>query len=256
VDYAETEPARKTINDWVEKATSEKIKDLIPQGVLTELTRLVLTNAVYFKSDWQDQFTEGETKEGPFTLGDGKTVQAPLMTQWTRVGYMEDEDFQLADLPYKAGVLSMTILLPRKADGLKALEEKLSAKNLAEWLGKANVTHVDLTMPRFKFTSQFGLSKPLKELGMVDAFDPDRADFSGMTSEEKLFISAVLHKAFVAVDEKGTEAAAATAVVMATTMMPQQPEVVFRADRPFLFLIRHRPTGTVLFLGRLATPAS
>jgi len=256
VDYAAGEPARKTINDWVGKATRDKIKDLIPPGVLNELTRLVLTNAVYFKSDWADTFPEHATKAGPFQLGEGKTVSVPLMAQWTHIGYMETEDFQLADLPYKAEVLSMTVLLPRKADGLKALEEKLSAKTLAEWIGQAKVTHVDLTLPRFKFTSQFGLKPPLSQLGMVDTFDPDKADFSGMTSAEKLYISAVLHKAFVAVDEKGTEAAAATAVVAAAKGKSQEPRIVFRADRPLLFLIRHRPTGAVLFLGRLANPGA
>jgi serpin B len=169
---------------------------------------------------------------------------------------METGDFQLADLSYKAYVLSMTILLPRKVDGLKALEQKLSAKSLAKWIGKARVTHVDLTMPRFKFTSQFRLNKPLAELGMAEAFDPGRADFSGMATVEKLFISDVVHKTFVAVDEKGTEAAAATAVDTGMLGMPHQPKVIFRADRPFLFLIRHGPTGTVLFLGRLSNPAS
>jgi serpin B len=256
VDYAAAEPARKTINDWVGKATRDKIKDLIPPGVLNELTRLVLTNAVYFKSDWADTFPEHATKAGPFQLGEGKTVSVPLMAQWTHIGYMETEDFQLADLPYKADVLSMTVLLPRKADGLKALEEKLSAKALAQWLGKAKPAHVDLTLPRFKFISQFGLKAPLSQLGMVDAFDPGKADFSGMTTTEKLYISAVLHKAFVAVDEKGTEAAAATAIMVGTTAMPMEPRIVFRADRPFLFLIRHRPTGAVLFLGRLANPGA
>ena len=256
VDYSPPERARKSINEWVEKATREKIKDLVPPGMLNELTRLVLTNAVYFKSDWADTFSEYATKAGPFQLAEGKTVNVPLMRKWTYVGYMETEDFQLADLPYKANVLSMTILLPRKADGLKALEERLSGKAIEEWIGKAEVTHVDLTLPRFKFTSEFGLEKPLSQLGMVEAFAPGRADFSGMTTMEKLFISAVLHKAFVAVDEKGTEAAAATAVVMKVTGMPHEPKIVFRADRPFLFLIRHRPTGAVLFLGRLANPGA
>ncbi len=256
VDYAVPEPARKAINDWVGKATRDKIKDLIPPGVLDGLTRLVLTNAVYFKSDWADTFPKRATKAGPFQLGEGKTVSVPLMTQWMYVGYMETEDFQLADLPYKAEVLSMTILLPRKADGLKALEEKLSAKTLVEWIGKAKPAHVDLTLPRFKFTSQFGLAQPLSQLGMDDAFDLGKADFSGMTTMEKLYISAVLHKAFVAVDEKGTEAAAATAIMVAPTAMPMEPKIIFRADRPFLFLIRHRPTGAVLFLGRLANPGA
>ncbi|MCX5669707.1 MAG: serpin family protein [Planctomycetota bacterium] len=256
VDYAAPEPARKTINDWLEKATGDKITDLIPPGVLNELTRLVLTNAVYFKSDWAAPFSKQKTKDGPFQLGEGNTVNVPLMTQWTHVGYMETKDFQLADLPYKANELSMTVLLPRKADGLKALEDKLSAKALAQWIGKAKVTYVDLTVPRFKFTSQFGLKEPLSQLGMVDAFDPRRANFSGMTTMEKLFISAVLHNAFVAVDEEGTEAAAATAVTVTALAVPEEPKIVFRADRPFLFLIRHRPTGAVLFLGRLANPGA
>jgi len=254
VNYAQPAEARETINAWVEKATNEKIKDLIPPGVLNEMTRLVLTNAVYFKSDWADTFSEHSTKDAPFHLADGKTVTAPLMHQWTHIGYMETDEFQLADIPYKAGVLSMTILLPREADGLAALEKRLTAENLTEWIAKARSTHVDLNLPRFKFTSQFGLGKPLAALGMTDAFEPDRADFSGMTTAEKLFIAAVLHKAFVAVDEKGTEAAAATAVMVGATAMPQKPQVIFRADRPFVFLICHRPTGAVLFLGRLANP--
>jgi serpin B len=255
VDYGKTEAARKTINAWVEKATHEKIENLIPAGVLDPLTRLVLTNAVYFKSDWADTFSEGATKTAPFHLAGGKTVEAPLMSQWTHVGYMETEDFQLADVPYKAGVLSMTVLLPRTADGLGALEKKLSAKALAKWIGKAKVTHVDLALPRFRFTSQMRLEKVLTQLGMADAFDPETADFSSMTTMERLYISAALHKAFVAVDEKGTEAAAATAVVMAgRAAMPQRPKVVFRADRPFVFLIRHRPTGAALFVGRLSHP--
>lgn len=257
VDYVKFEEARKTINAWVEKATEEKIKDLIPVGVLDANTRLVLTNAIYFKSDWAHPFDKAATREEDFLLADGGSVKVPLMREDMHVGYMETEEFQLVDLPYKGDVLSMTVLLPRKADGLEGLEKKLSAEALAEWIAKAQVTYVDVRVPKFKFTSEFGLSKQLVAMGMSDACDGELADFSGMVAPEKgrLCISAVLHKAFVAVDEQGTEAAAATAVIMGDTAVHQPPTVVFRADRPFVFLIRHRASGAILFLGRVANPA-
>ena len=223
---------------------------------MTELTCLVLTNAVYFKSDWASKFSEHATKDGPFTLTDGKSVTVPLMTQWTHVEYMETGKFQLVDLPYKSHVLSMTVLLPRRVSDLVALERKLSARTLNRWIRRSEVTHVDLTLPRFTFSSQFSLKSTLCALGMTDVFDPAGANLSGITNAEKLSLSVVLHKAIVAVDEESTEAAVATATVATIGAMPQTPEVVFRADRPFLFLIRHCPTGTVLFIGRLENPAT
>ena len=251
VDYTQPEQACRTINDAVAEATRDKIKDLISPDAVNGDTKLVLTNAIYFKGKWDQQFSERATKDGPFCLADGQVVTVPLMHRSIDVLYAEGDDFQLADIPYEDGVLSMTVILPRSPDKLPAVEEKLTGQALAGWIDKAEQRSVDLTLPRFKFASSFELSKVLIGLGMVDAFG--NADFSGMTDAEKLAISAVLHKAFIAVDEKGTEAAAATAVVVARASMPIEP-VVFRADRPFVFIIRHRPTETILFMGRVNDP--
>jgi serpin B len=255
VDYANTETAREVINNWVATQTKDKIKDLIAKGILTTDTRLVLTNAVYFKSNWDEKFQKAATKDGPFKLSAEKSVDVPLMHLTRHFGYMENDELQAVELPYKAHELAMVILLPKKTDGLAGVEKSLTADNLGKLLKDLKRTKVDLTMPKFKFTSQFGLADTLKAMGMTDAFDPNKADFSGMTSQEKLFISAVIHKAFVAVDEEGTEAAAATAVAMAPTAMPMPEEPkVFKADHPFIFLIRHNSTGEVLFMGRVTNP--
>jgi len=256
VDFrADTEAARLAINKWVEAQTKEKIKDLIQRGVLDRMTRLVLTNAIYFKSEWQSQFRKEATREGDFTLADGAKVKVPMMRQTRYFPYAETDDLQIAELPYVGGATSMVILLPRKADGLAALEKALNAAALAGWLQGLKHRFLALSMPRFKTTSQFALGATLKQMGMPDAFDGARANFRAMggTPEENLFISAVVHKAYVDVNEWGTEAAAATAVAMAGTGMPPKP-VEFRADRPFLFLIRHRPTGSILFIGRVMNP--
>jgi serpin B len=257
VDFvAEREAARRTINTWVEDQTKDKIKDLIPSGVLTPLTRLVLTNAIYFKSNWAEKFEKRATRDEDFTLAGGKKVKTPMMHQQRRFGYMEDKTCQVLEMPYRSGELSMLVLLPKKADGLEALEKALARKGLQDYLTKIRQTEVRLTLPKFKFTSSFRLADKLKAMGMTDAFSPAKADFSGMTTAQKLFISAVLHKAFVAVDEEGTEAAAATAVVMALTsvVLPPPKPKVFKADHPFVFVIRHRETGAVLFMGRVANP--
>jgi len=257
VDYVQAaEAARTTINDWVEKQTQGRIKDLIPPGVLNAMTRLVLTNAIYFKSQWAEQFSERATKDGDFRLGDGKSVKVPMMRQQEKFGYLETDAFQALEMPYKAGELSMVVLLPKAVDGLAAFEKGLTADKLAGWMGGLKRREVKVTLPKWKMTSQFGLADMLKKMGMTDAFAPGTADFSGMTTAEKLFISAVIHKAFFEVDEEGTEAAAATAVAIAATAMPPQPAEpkVFKADHPFLYLIRHRPTDLVLFMGRVANP--
>ncbi|MCK4627192.1 MAG: serpin family protein [Phycisphaerae bacterium] len=265
VDYVKaTEASRKKINRWVEKKTKQKIKDLIPKGTIDGMTRLVLTNAIYFKSNWDEKFEKGATKEGSFWLagrypvkGRLMAVRVPLMHQQEQHGYLETDTFQAVDILYKRGDLSMTIFLPKqKAVSLAAFEKTLTAKNLTKWLGQFKRKSVQLTLPKFKFTSQFGLADTLKAMGMVDAFSIAKADFSGMTTADKLFISAVIHKAFVAVDEEGTEAAAATAVAVAlngVTPRPAQPKV-FKADHPFVFMIRHRATGSILFMGRVMNP--
>ena len=251
----QTEAARKAINEWVEQKTADKIKNLVPAGALKAATRLVLANAIYFKSNWMHAFKESRTTQEDFTLSPGKTIKTAMMHQQRSFGYLETDSFQSLELPYLAGDLSMVVFLPKEVAGLAALEKSLTAKAIAEWMGKIKRAEVAVAMPKFEFTSEFNFNKTLAAMGMPDAFDPDQADFSGITKAEKLFISAVLHKAFVAVDEKGTEAAAATAVIMAGGAAPAPAEPkVFTADHPFIFLIRHRQTRAILFMGRVANP--
>jgi serpin B len=255
VDFSgDPEAARLMINTWVEDQTRRKIQDLIPKGVLDRMTRLVLTNAIYFKGDWASPFAKEQTMDRPFTLAHDETVDVPLMIQTSRFPYAETDDLQVLEMPYKGNELSMVILLPRKADGLTQVEQGLTMEAIAAWLASLHTREVAVTMPRFKLTGQFSLADTLKSMGMADAFS-GRADFSGMTGRRDLTISAVVHKAFVAVDEKGTEAAAATGAVMSLTSVirPTQP-VVFRADHPFVFLIRDKVSGGILFLGRLIDP--
>ncbi|MHC4625100.1 MAG: serpin family protein [Planctomycetota bacterium] len=247
------ERSRKTINTWVEKQTNEKIKNLIPPGALNQLTRLVLTNAIYFKGNWASRFEKEKTSKAPFTLNNGDKVNVPMMNQTETFNYMQAEDFQLLEMPYVEDELSMLIFLPKKFDGLNKFEKTLTSENLSLWLTKLHKTKVIVSVPRFKVTSEFGLSDVLKSMGMKDAFTP-QADFSAMSGMKDLFISAVLHKAYVDVTEEGTEAAAATGVVVGVTSVPPPPPE-FRADHPFVFLIRDNRTGSILFIGRVANPA-
>jgi serpin B len=251
----QTEEARQTINRWVEAQTLEKIKDLLPPGVLTPQTRLVLTNAIYFKGDWRLPFRKESTREEDFHVTSDKTTRAPLMHQKDDFRLGAVDGLKILDLPYGKGDLSAVVILPDEIDGLPALEAKLSVKNLTNWLGRLLPQKVDVFLPRFELSSQFALNSTLQDLGMPLAFDRDRADFSGMSTEDKLYIFAVVHKAFVDLNEKGTEAAAATGVVMATraAMLPRPP-VIFRADHPFLFLILDNRTKSILFLGRVMNP--
>jgi serpin B len=249
-----TEGARQRINAWVEKQTQQKIKDLMPQGSVMRMTRLVLTNAIYFKAAWMHQFSDKDTKPSDFTLADGKKVQVPLMHGNLRAGFVQQEGFSVLVLPYERQELSMIVVLPKDATSLPQVEKQLSEANLAKWLEKSTGHQVDVTLPKFKITARFMLNDTLKEMGMREAFTFGKADFSGMATREELYISAVVHKAFVDVDEKGTEAAAATGVSVGTLSLP--PPAVFRADHPFLFLIRDNASGSILFMGRLSNPQS
>lgn len=256
VDFVRAaETARKSINTWVEKKTNNKIKELISKGVLNSMTRLVLTNAIYFKGNWAKQFKEDRTKESPFTLTSGRKVDAAMMNQTGQFNYMETESFQALVLPYVDDELSMIILLPKEFDGLDEFEKTLTAENLSKWLGKLRNRKVIVSIPKFKMTSQFALASVLKSMGMINAFSPN-ADFSGMNGRRDLFISAVIHKAYVDVNEEGTEAAAATAVTMKLTSVGPTRIPVFRADHPFLFLIRDNHSGSILFIGRVMNPNS
>jgi len=255
VDYARaTQAARKTINDWVEDQTNKKIKDLIPTGVLDSLTRLVLTNAIYFKGVWTTQFDKKATRSADFATLGGKKIKVPLMHRKGRCDYLADRKtgLQIASIPYKGDELSMVVLLPKSPEDLAALTATLRADRLAGWIAAMRKQEIDLYLPRFKMTRSFALKDVLVKMGIVDAFSLTDADFSGMNGRKDLYISAVIHKAFVDVNEEGTEAAAATAVVIRAKSKRITP--VFRADRPFLFLIRHNPTGAILFMGRLTEP--
>lgn len=255
VDYiGATEEARQTINAWVEKQTRDKIKNLIPPGVLNDLSRLVLTNAIYFKAPWLSPFEPKATKPATFHLADGKTVQAPMMhASNERLQYADHGTFSLVEVPYEGRQQSMIVLLPRKNDGLRDLEKQVTAANLEKWVAKSSTYLVDLKLPKFKITAEFKLNDVLKQMGMKDAFVFGKADFTGMATREKLYITAVLHKAFVDVNEAGTEAAASTAIVIGTRSLP--PSANFHADHPFLFLIRDNQSGSILFVGRVSNPA-
>jgi serpin B len=249
-----TEAARQAINAWVEEQTKDKIKELLQPDVLSVDTRLVLTNAIYFKAAWLREFNEKATAPGKFLLPGNKDVQVPLMHLTTDAGYYDGGSFALLDLPYEDNQLSMVVVLPKEVDGLPALAKSLTSAKLGEWLSKRAYRPVDVTLPKFKFTSQFRLKGALTALGMKTPFS-GAADFSGMTTRDNLFISDVIHKAFVDVHEKGTEAAAATAVILDKKKGgPLDEPVTFRADHPFVFLIRDNQTGSILFLGRLARP--
>ncbi len=206
-----------------------------------------------------EAFTEGLTADGPFHVGPGvaaKTVTAKMMKATRKYGFAETPDARLLEMPYRGGETSMVILLPKEADGLPAATEHLDASTLSDWLARIKPAKVALTMPRFTFTKALDLGETLRAMGMTDAFDPEKADFTGITAEKPLFIGAVLHKAFVALDEKGTEAAAATVVMMEKGEAPggDATPVPFVVDHPFLFLIRHRATGAILFMGRVVNP--
>lgn len=259
VDFLhQSEAARQTINAWVEKQTRDKIKDLIGEGAVGPDTRLVLTNAIYFKGDWQASFEKDATHKAPFHVSADKQADVMLMGHQASYRFSKGDDVKVLEMPYRGGRLSMVVLLPEKIDGLADLEKSLSIEKLNGWIAGAKDTLVNAALPKFKMTREFELSKTLSEMGMPLAFSAGSADFSGMNGKTDLFISAVIHKAFVAVDEKGTEAAAATAVTIRalSIRVPAEKPEQFIADHPFIFLIRDTQSGSILFLGRYTGPAT
>ncbi|MDD5287998.1 MAG: serpin family protein [Dehalococcoidales bacterium] len=244
------EDSRLTINNWVSEQTENRINDLLPQGSITPLTRLVLTNAIYFKANWFYQFSEKMTGDGQFNLLNSSKVTVPMMKQTEHFNYTDGIGYQVVELPYRGQKLSMIVLLPNRGQ-FSAFENSLDYSKLQKIIGNLQSKRVVLTMPKFEFTSEYKLGQVLAEMGMPIAFSGN-ADFSGMTEEEELCIDEVIHKAFVAVDENGTEAAAATAVMMVGAA-PGEP-VEFTMDRPFIFLIRDIETDTILFIGRVLNP--
>lgn len=247
------EGAAEIINNWVSEQTEGKIEDLISPGLLNAMVRLVLTNAIYFNGAWTFQFEEEATQDEPFTLLDGSTVTVPMMSQTESFLYAEGDGYQALAMPYLGAPVSMLFVLP--ADGqFEQMEEMFSAELLDEITGDLATRPVELSVPKFTFESEFNLSQTLADMGMPSAFGGE-ADFSGMTGGRDLFISDVVHKAFVDVNEEGTEAAAATAVIMLESAAPPMEDVVvMKLDRPFLFLIRDENTGTILFAGRVLNP--
>ena len=256
VDFKNSsEEARLQINGWVEDKTNDKIKDLLEPYMVDSLTRLVLTNAIYFKGDWLEGFKKSNTKDKVFWFSEEDSVSVPLMYQQDSFEYMENDFLQVLELPYKGEDVSMVVLLPKEKEGLSRLEEMLSIENLNKWILGLEKRKIRVFLPKFKMESKFELKDKLSLMGMLDAFG-DKANFSGMDGTELLYISKVIHKAFVDVDEKGTEAVAATAVVMTKSMamISEPPQPVFLADHPFMFLIREKSTESILFLGRVVNP--
>lgn len=250
---AETEPSRITINEWVEEQTANKIQHLLQPDVISNLTRFVLTNAIYFKASWLFPFEEDKTEPADFHLVNGSTVQADMMHQndVLEIQAAVIDDTKVVQIPYDGGNVSMLVFLP---DSIEDFDDALDADLIDDAVAQLSQHVVTLSLPKFDMTLPLNLKDTLKSMGMVEAFTND-ADFTGITDEIKpLKITDVVHKAFIAIDESGTEAAAATAVVIGTESAPMGPELDFKADRPFFFVIRDNETGTVLFMGRVSAP--
>ncbi len=263
VDYINSAPyARSLINDWVVKQTDHKIRDLIAPGAVSASTRMVLTNAVYFKGDWLTPFNKADTRDEAFHIRLNRNINASLMKQTGTFGYYEGIDFKAVQVPYQGNDLAMVVILPNAMDGLASLERAMTPGALAEWgekLDNGSKT-IQIYLPKFQVTSGFSLSRTLGAMGIHAAFDSTRADFSGLAqglkTNNNLSISDVIHKAYITVDEQGTEAAASSAALAPLTGAPQTgPLPVFKADHPFVFLIRDTRSGSILFMGRVLDPS-
>jgi serpin B len=254
---ASADAVRREINRWVAQKTRDKIQDILSPGDVNRDVKLVLANAIYFKGMWASPFEKAATFTQPFHLSTNSQADVLLMHHFDDVQYTGNGDFQAVELPYSGDELSMVILLPRKIDALGQLERQLSPAFLAHLLAQMNHQKIEIFLPKFKLESNFKLNDTLAEMGMPDAFNPLNADFSGINGiRQDLYIFGVYHKAWAEVTEEGTEAAAATAVVLGDEAVakPPPPPPVFRADHPFIFLIRDTRSGSLLFAGRLADP--
>ncbi|XP_076868207.1 leukocyte elastase inhibitor-like isoform X2 [Brachyhypopomus gauderio] len=262
VDFkSEAEATRSHINKWVEQQTHEKIKDLLAEGVVDSLTRLVLVNAIYFKGSWEKKFEVMGTSEIPFNLSKNTTKPVQMMNQKAKfpLAFIPDMRCQILEMPYVGKELSMLIILPNEIEddttGLEKLEQTLTYEKFMEWTrpDMMDQVEVQVALPRFKLSETYDMKSLLVSMGMVDAFDQSKCDFSLMSPCDDLVLSKVVHKSFVEVNEEGTEAAAATAAVMMLRCAMLPPER-FVADHPFLFFIQHKPTRTILFCGRYCSP--
>ena len=258
LDFRNGAAAAGRINNWVERKTGGRITKLIEANSLDEMTALVVTNAVHFLGDWIHPFNAGNTGLQPFHLTGGATRDVPMMYGKRHDRYADTDGVQLLELPYKGDRLSMVAILPKERGRLAAVEKSLDGRRLRQWLEQldsAEPREVRVHLPKVEFRSSYQLVEPLKAMGMSIAFQPQQANFRGIADTD-LFISQVVHKTFLRIDEKGTEAAAATGIEVEVTSAPAVPPPTFRADHPFLVLIRDRPTGAVLFLGRIADPSA
>jgi len=252
LDFADNINAANTINTWIEENTNHKIKNMTSPGALSELTRLVLTNAIYFKGLWAIPFDQDNTNKEDFKITSDETVEVDMMSiSKIKFNYTDTNDLQILKLLYKGNDLSMIIILP-KENNISIAEEALNPINLSNWNDMLVSQKIPVKLPKFKFETEYTLNDVLDEMGMKDAFVPGVADFSGMDGTKDLYISQVLHKAFVEVNEEGTEAAAATEIIVTTEYIPLE----FTADHPFIFLIQHEETGAIIFMGKIMNPAA
>ena len=253
-DAAEREKARKELNSWVEQKTNDKIKELVKVKDIDDLTRLILVNAIYFKDVWKTTFDSLYTKDRAFYLNSADTIHVPMMHSKENIMYYENSDMQVVEIPYKDNKLSMLIFLPIKKDGIEEVEKTINNKLYSQILSSLKAEEVELSLPKFKTTFNIYLEKALTNIGMPIAFK-DSADFSGMTGRKDLYITQVIHQAFINVNESGTEAAAATAAIMGMKMnvMKNKPKI-FSANHPFIFLIKDNATGSILFMGKIMNP--
>ncbi len=254
-DFVETknrEAALKQINDWVAKQTSNKINNLLPKEALTDATKLVLISAIHFSGSWEKPFKKTSTKKLDFKLSSKKVEKMSFMVGVSNANYFENDLVQVVEIPYK-GDATMIIFLPKEEDGFSDLQEQFTYENYTTWTSNYTKSRTSLTIPKFKIENDFDLEKPLKKMGMKTAFGK-KADFSKMTGDEELFINKIIHKAYIEIDEDGTEAAAATAVVMDRKSTSNERPKAFRADHPFIFMIKENTTNTILFVGHFVQP--
>jgi serpin B len=250
------EASRLIINNWVEDKTNNKIKDLFPEGSINPLTRLVLTNAIYFKAEWLKQFDADKTRDMNFRVNPDKSIKVPMMQRTdgkSIFNYTQNKDLQILEMPYAGEDLSMLILLPFNND-IEVLENSFTIEKLTEWKKSLRKRRVKIYIPKFKFETKYFLKETLGDLGMPTAFT-NLADFSGMTGTKELEIDKVIHQAFIEVNEEGTEAAAATGIAMVVKSIPP-PTPIFKADHPFIFIIQQNETGNILFMGRVNNPTN
>ncbi|XP_067418687.1 leukocyte elastase inhibitor-like isoform X2 [Emydura macquarii macquarii] len=254
-----SDEARKQINQWVGEQTEDKIPNLLSEGSLNNMTKLVLVNAIYFKGNWAEKFKEADTTGKPFRLNKNETKTVQMMYQKEKLpfGYISEQKCRVLELPYDGKELSMILLLPDDINddstGLQQLEKQLTLEKLQEWTQPRNMRPIDVHvhLPKFKLEDSYDLKSDLSGLGLLDIFDSGKADLSGMSGARDLFLSKIAHKSFIEVNEEGTEAAAATAGIVMLCMIMEED---FNADHPFLFFIRHNPTQSILFFGRYASP--